>query len=192
MIARPNMGVSAEDAEKALKTLLSYVGEDYTREGLLETPKRVVKAWREMTEGYIEDPAEILAKVFPSESSDNMVLVRGIPFVSMCEHHCLPFTGAAHVAYFPSPGNVVGLSKLARLVHCFAKRLQVQERLTQQITHALMEHLQPLGAACVIEATHSCMSLRGVRAPATMVTSSLQGNFLQPTVRAEFLALVRG
>lgn len=179
------------DMEQAVFALLKGVGEDPTREGLVDTPARVAKAWREMTEGYAQDPAEILSKVFPSESSDSMVLVRGIPFVSMCEHHCLPFTGVAHVAYLPSPGNVVGLSKLARLVHCFAKRLQVQERLTQQITQALVEHLKPLGAACVIEATHSCMSLRGVRAPATMVTSDLQGSFRQPEVRAEFLSLIR-
>jgi len=177
--------------EEAVRVLLISVGEDPKREGLVETPKRVAKAWREMCEGYTMDPAEILSKVFPSERSNSMVLVRGIPFASMCEHHCLPFTGVAHVAYVPSPGGVVGLSKIARLVQCFARRLQVQERLTTQIVDAITTHLKPLGAACVIEATHSCMALRGVRAGATMVTSELQGCFLDPEVRAEFLSLVK-
>ncbi len=177
---------------EAVKVLLESVGEDPAREGLLETPKRVVKAWGEMTQGYKENPAEILAKVFSEESSDSMILVRGIPFVSLCEHHCLPFTGTAHVAYIPGAGRVVGLSKLARLVHCYARRFQVQERLTKQIVDAITEHLKPVGAACVIEAHHSCMSLRGVRAGATMVTSELQGRFRDAEVRAEFLALVRG
>lgn len=183
--------MSIMSPEEAVRALLSSVGEDPAREGLVETPKRVAKAWREMTGGYAQDPAEILSKVFPSESSNSMVLVRGVPFVSMCEHHCLPFTGVAHVAYLPSPGGVVGLSKLARLVHCYAKRLQVQERLTKQIVDALTLHLKPLGAACVVEASHSCMAMRGVRAAATMVTSELQGVFMDSAVRAEFMSLIK-
>jgi GTP cyclohydrolase IA len=181
----------AQVPEDAVRTLLRHVGEDPTRQGLVETPKRVAKAWREMTQGYAEDPKEILSKVFSEERSDGMVIVRDIPFVSMCEHHCLPFTGVAHVAYIPSPGKVVGLSKLARLVQCFAKRLQVQERLTRQIVEALNEHLMPLGAACIIEATHSCMALRGVKAQATMVTSEVSGAFVEREARAELLSLVR-
>lgn len=186
----PSYSTSDEKAENGVSMLLAHIGEDPRREGLRETPKRVVKAWREMTEGYKQNPAEILSKVFKQESSDSMIVVRGVPFVSMCEHHCLPFTGHATVAYIPSPGaGVVGLSKLARLVHCFARRLQVQERMTKQIVEALIEHLYPIGAGCVIEAQHSCMALRGVRADATMVTSELAGVFRLPEVRQEFLAL---
>ncbi len=181
---------SDEKAENGVSMLLAHIGEDPRREGLRDTPKRVVKAWREMTEGYKQDPKEILSKVFKQESSDSMIVVRGVPFVSMCEHHCLPFTGHATVAYIPSPGaGVVGLSKLARLVHCFARRLQVQERMTKQIVEALRDHLRPIGAGCVIEAQHSCMALRGVRANASMVTSELFGVFREAEVRQEFLSL---
>lgn len=186
----PSYSTSDEKAESGVSMLLAHIGEDPRREGLRDTPKRVVKAWREMTEGYKQDPKEILAKVFKQESSDSMIVVRAVPFVSMCEHHCLPFTGHATVAYIPRVGaGVVGLSKLARLVHCFARRLQVQERMTRQIVDALNDNLEPLGAACVIEAQHSCMALRGVRASASMVTSELRGVFLEPVVRQEFLAL---
>lgn len=179
-----------ELAHAAVRAMLQYVGEDTEREGLVDTPKRVAKAWREMTEGYRQSPADILSRVFTEQTSE-MILVTGIEFVSLCEHHCLPFTGRAHVAYIPKDGRIVGLSKLARLVHCFARRLQVQERLTRQIVEAIQTHLDPLGSACIIEASHSCMAMRGIRTPASMVTSALEGVFMKPEVREEFFSLVR-
>jgi GTP cyclohydrolase IA len=176
--------------EQAVVALLRHLGEDPAREGLLKTPHRVVKALTEMTAGYWQEPEKILCTVF-SEACDEMVVLRDIPFVSLCEHHMLPFVGAAHVAYLPAH-NVVGLSKLARLVDCYAKRLQVQERLTRQITQALDEHLKPRGSAAVIEAAHQCMSCRGVgKTGSRMVTSSLSGAFREdPMLRGEFLSLV--
>ena len=169
--------------------LIEYIGEDPTREGLLDTPKRVLKAFKEMTEGYHLNPADILGTTFDVGDVDEMVVVRNIEFVSLCEHHMLPFTGTAAVAYIPKD-RVVGLSKIARLIDLYARRLQVQERFTRQITTALDEHLNPKGSACVIEAAHACMGCRGVRKPsARMVTSSLTGMFRQHEVRAEFLSL---
>ena len=175
--------------EDAVKTLLRYVGEDPDREGLKDTPKRVLRAYAELFSGYHQDPASVL-KTFEDGACDEMVLLRGVSVVSTCEHHLLPFIGSAHVAYLPA-GRIVGISKLARLVDVFARRLQVQERLTVQVTAALEEHLKPLGAACVIEAKHSCMGCRGIRqADPIMVTSSLTGRFRDPVVRAEFFSLV--
>ena len=173
---------------EAVVRLLEYIGEDPTREGLLDTPKRVVKALRELTSGYEQDPAAILATQF-DEYSDEMVVVTGIEFSSMCEHHMLPFTGVATVGYIPS-GGVVGLSKLARLVEVYAKRLQVQERMTTQIANAIEEHLVPLGCGVVITSHHSCMGMRGVKKPdAQMTTSALRGVFMtKGDVRQEFLA----
>lgn len=179
-------------AEEGVRALLELMGEDCTREGLRDTPKRVVKAYLEMAERP-GDPAELLSKVFADvDSTDSeMIVVPGIEFVSICEHHLLPFTGTATVAYIPGPGGVVGLSKIPRLVHHFARRPQVQERLTRQIVDTLDEHLAPLGAACVIRSSHACMALRGVRAQgATMVTSRLSGRFMdRADTRAEFMAL---
>src|SRR6185369_2002521 len=156
-------------AEEAITTLLGFIGEDPTRDGLIDTPSRVVRAWREMTAGYSEDPAEILSRTF-DESSDEMIVLRGITFYSVCEHHLLPFYGTASVGYLP--GRVVGISKLARLVNCFARRLQIQERMTRQIAESVEKHLEARGVAVVIRAHHLCMGCRGVRQEETeMVTS---------------------
>ena len=151
-----------DSASQAVRTLLQYLGENPDREGLLETPERVLKSYDELFGGYEQDPAQIL-KTFKDggESVDEMVIQRNIQFFSMCEHHMIPFFGVAHVAYLPRE-EIVGLSKLARLVEVYARRLQVQERMTTQITRALMEHLKPKGAACVIQATHLCMVQRGI------------------------------
>ena len=170
--------------------MLLAVGEDPDREGLQRTPGRVARAYAELFAGLHEDPDRHLETVF-GESYDEIVLLRDIPFQSMCEHHLLPFTGRAHVAYIPD-GQVVGLSKLARLVEGYARRPQVQERLTTQIADALMGRLKPKGAAVVIEATHTCMTMRGVKKPgATMSTSALRGLFKKdPRTRAEFMNLI--
>ena len=175
----------------AVVRLLEFIGEDPTRDGLVDTPRRVVKALAEMTAGYSLDPGEHLGVVF-KDSCDEMVIVDGIEFTSMCEHHMLTFTGTATVAYIPD-GQVVGLSKLARVVDVFAQRLQVQERLTEQIADAIEEHLHPAGVGVVIRAAHSCMGCRGVRKPgARMITSALRGAIREkPAARAEFLSLAR-
>lgn len=173
--------------------LLQYIGEDPTRGGLLETPKRVLKAWDFWTSGYGKDPAEIL-KVFEdgAENYDEMVLVKDIPFYSQCEHHLAPFFGVAHIAYIPD-GKIVGLSKFSRLVDAFARRLQVQERLTNQVAEAIVEHLAPLGVAVVINARHMCMESRGVcQQGHSTTTSSMHGAFKeQPDTRMEFLELIK-
>lgn len=184
-------GVSAEQATEAVRTLLRYIGEDPEREGLVETPDRVCRAFLEMTEGYVMDPESVLSTTFEG-SSDEMVLLRDIDFTSTCEHHLLAFTGRAHVAYMPANGRIVGLSKLARIVDVYARRLQVQERMTQQIAEAIQRHLQPAGVGVVVEGTHSCMCVRGVRKQgASMVTSALYGVFREdPKTRAEFMSLL--
>lgn len=176
-------------AEEAVRTLLIAVGEDPDREGLVETPARVVKALKELTAGYRQIPADILSKTF-NEGSDEMVVLNGIRFHSMCEHHMLPFAGVAHVGYIPR-SRVVGLSKMARLVQAYAQRLQVQERMTRQIATAMMEHLGALGAACVVRSSHLCMGSRGVQKPdAEMVTSCMLGTFREDQkARAEFFQL---
>lgn len=183
------------DAERAVRQLLLIIGENPQRPGLKDTPSRVVRALVEMTQGYNEDPKEILSKVF-EETYDQIVLVRGVPFVSTCEHHLMTFSGTADVGYLPSGDGgegdgVVGLSKLARLVDCFARRLQVQERLTVQIADAIEEHLNTDGVGVIIRAEHSCMACRGVRKPgAQMVTSVMYGVFRdEPEARQEFLTL---
>lgn len=176
-----------EGAEAAVRTLIQYIGEDPAREGLAKTPHRVAKAFLEMTSGYTQDPAQILSTTF-DDRCDEMVVVRNISFWSLCEHHMLPFHGTATVGYLPKE-RIVGLSKIGRLVHCFARRLQVQERLTQQVAHALMEHVKPHGVGVIIKAQHTCMEMRGVKTPGEMMTSCLLGQFLDPTTRAEFLAL---
>jgi GTP cyclohydrolase I len=182
---------TAQGAAKAVRDLLAWIGEDPEREGLRDTPNRVLKSLVELTGGYADDPATILARVF-DERSDQMVVVTGIRVVSLCEHHLLPFTGTAVVGYVPD-GRVVGLSKLPRLVNAFARRLQVQERLTEQVADAIAEHLQPKGVGVLIRAHHQCMGLRGVQQPdALMTTSALRGVMLdKPEARAEFLALAR-
>lgn len=181
-----------EEVKLALRTILKAIGEDPDREGLLETPERVIRSWSEIFSGYAQDPDEILATTFEEvESYDELVLLKNVPFHSTCEHHMLGFDGLAHVAYLPSR-KVVGLSKLARLVDCFARRLQIQERLTRQIVQALMDHLQPRGAAVVIEASHGCMVCRGVKKEgARMVTSAYEGALRDPQYRGEFLTLIR-
>jgi GTP cyclohydrolase IA len=169
--------------------MLEFIGEDPNREGLLETPSRVVKAWGELFTGYRQDPIEVM-KVFEDGACKEMVVLRDIEFYSHCEHHLMPFFGKAHIGYIPD-GKVLGISKLARLLDIFARRLQIQERLGQQITNALMKHLEPLGCGCVLEAQHFCMTMRGVQKQnSVMVTSSLQGAFQKSEVRNEFLRMI--
>lgn len=193
MLLEPRPSVHFVDPYQAVRDVLVAIGEDPTREGLLDTPSRVVKSWGELFAGYQQDPADILNTTFGDvEGYEEMVLLRDIPFQSTCEHHMLPFYGHAHVAYMPSE-RVVGLSKLARLVECFARRLQIQERLTREVAKAIMEHLQPHGCGVVIEARHGCMVCRGVQKDgATMVTTTMEGVFKQPATRAEFLSLAKG
>lgn len=186
--------VLEKTALEGIKALIQLVDDNPNREGVFETPYRVIKAYKEMC-SKPGDPKVLLSKTFKVDDADSMIAVGPISFSSLCEHHLLPFTGQAWVAYIPAEGEgkVVGLSKLPRLVHHFAQRLQVQERLTQQITGSLEEHLTPLGSACLIKSSHSCMGLRGVRTPeASMITSSLTGVFRdEPEVRAEFMALTK-
>lgn len=184
-------GVEAEKAREAIRTLLRYIGEDPNRDGLLETPDRVCRAWVEMTEGYQTSSKEVLSTTFEG-NSDEMVVLKDIEFTSCCEHHLLTFSGKAHVAYLPAHGRIVGLSKLARIVDVYAKRLQVQERMTQQIAHAIKDELGPAGVAVVVEGQHSCMCVRGIKKQgATMVTSSLHGVFRDNSAtRAEFMSLI--
>ena len=176
-------------AEDGVRALIKAIGEDVHREGLLDTPKRVVKAYKELTEGYNVDIKQLLSVTFDVGDVDEMVIVKDIKFVSLCEHHMLPFTGTATIAYIPLH-RVVGLSKIPRLVDAVTKRLQVQERITTQITEALDENLKTLGSACLIKAEHTCSSFRGVKKQgAVMVTSSLTGVFRNHEVRNEFLQL---
>lgn len=180
---------SEEAAEDAVATMLRFIGEDPSRDGLLDTPGRVVRAWREMTAGYRENPAEILGRTF-EEECDEMVVLSGVSFYSTCEHHLLPFYGTVSVGYLP--GKVVGISKLARLVNCFARRLQIQERLTREIADAVEAHLEARGVAVVVRAHHLCMGCRGVKQPGTdMITSAMRGVLRSDAVaRSEFLRLI--
>jgi GTP cyclohydrolase I len=183
-----------EDAEAAIRTLLLWAGDDPHREGLLDTPKRVAKAYREWFCGYEDDPVELLARSFEEvEGYDEMVVLRDIRVESVCEHHMAPILGRAHVAYLPS-GRVVGISKLARVVDAYAKRLQIQEKMTAQIANTINEVLKPKGVAVVVEAAHQCMTTRGVHKPGvTMVTSRMLGAFRDdPATRREFLAMIQG
>ncbi|AEF94208.1 GTP cyclohydrolase 1 [Desulfotomaculum nigrificans CO-1-SRB] len=177
--------------EQAVKMILEAIGEDPQREGLLETPARVAKMYQEIFMGLEEDPSEHLSKTF-SEEHEEMVLVKDIPLFSMCEHHLIPFIGKAHVCYIPRNGNVTGLSKLARLVNGYARRPQLQERLTKQIADAIMTKLNPYGVVVVVEAEHLCMSMRGVRVPgAHTVTSAVRGLFKKNDAsRAEAMSLI--
>ena len=175
----------------AIRTLLADLGEDPGREGLIGTPDRVRRMYAELTDGYLTDPETLLNDATFDVAYDEMVVVRDIEFYSLCEHHLLPFFGKAHVGYLPN-GRVIGLSKIPRAVDMFAHRLQVQERLTQQVAIFLMERLEPKGVACVIEATHLCTVMRGVRKQeATMVTSAMLGTFRRDAkTRAEFLTFI--
>ena len=177
--------------EKAVETILENLGEDPKREGLLKTPHRVAKALEFLTEGYHKDPKEILQKALFTSSNDEMVLVRDIEFYSLCEHHMLPIIGRAHVAYIPD-GKVVGLSKIPRVVNLFARRLQIQEQLTEQIADAISETINPKGVAVVIHARHMCMEMRGVeKINSTTVTSALRGLFKKDIrTRNEFYDLI--
>jgi GTP cyclohydrolase I len=185
--------IDKQAIEKAVITIINAIGEDPARDGLRDTPRRVAEMYEEIFSGLYESPAEHLEVQF-NEGHDEMVLVRDIPFYSICEHHFLPFHGKAHVAYIPLKGRVTGLSKLARVVQCYARRPQMQERLTTQIANLLMEELQPEGVAVVIEAEHLCMSMRGVNKPGSKtITSAVRGSFREDEkTRAEVLAFIMG
>ncbi|WP_112664485.1 GTP cyclohydrolase I FolE [Microvirga flavescens] len=188
-ITRP----TREEAEAAVRTLILWAGDDPRREGLKDTPKRVAKAFKELYSGYQDDPRDVLDKIFKEvEGYDDIVLVRDIPFYSHCEHHMVPFHGVAHIGYYPTKG-VVGLSKLARLVEVYARRLQTQETMTAQIAQALEDALTPRGVAVLIEAEHMCMSMRGVhKAGAVTLTSQFSGVFKDnPAEQARFMSMVR-
>ncbi len=181
------------EAEAAVRTLIAWAGDNPAREGLLDTPKRVVRAYEELFAGYDTDPADVLDRVFEEVAGyDDMVLVKDIPFASHCEHHMVPFLGRAHIAYFPA-GGVVGLSKLARLVEVYARRLQTQETMTAEIATALEAALKPKGIAVMVEAEHLCMSMRGVaKAGATTITTRFTGRFRdQPAEQVRFLTQIR-
>jgi len=183
---------SRAEAEAAIRTLLKWAGEDPDREGLLDTPARVVRSYEEFFKGYAEDPVALLARTFEEiDGYDEMVVLRDIRIESHCEHHMVPIIGRAHVAYLPNI-RVVGISKLARVVDAYAHRFQIQEKLTAQIANTINDVLQPRGVAVVIEANHQCMSTRGVHKPgASMVTSRMLGAFRDdPSTRREFLAMI--
>lgn len=184
---------SQQDAEAAVRTLMRWAGDDPSREGLLGTPNRVVRAYEEFFAGYDTDPADMLSRTFEeTDGYDEMVLLRNVTFESHCEHHMVPIIGVAHVAYIPER-RVVGISKLARVVEAFAKRLQIQERLTMQIANTIEAILQPIGVGVVIEAQHQCMTSRGVHKPGVaMVTSCMLGAFRDnPATRSEFLGTLK-
>ena len=180
------------DVADAVRTLIRWAGDDPEREGLLDTPRRVARAWKEYAKGYGEDPAVHLSRTFEEVGGyDEIVLLKDIPFQSHCEHHLAPIIGKAAIAYLPN-NKVVGISKLARVLHGFARRLQVQERLTAQVADAIWKHLQPKGVAVVIEASHACMTARGVSTPGVMMTTSrMMGTFREDErSRREVLALM--
>lgn len=183
---------SREEAEKAVRTLIAYAGDDPAREGLLDTPRRVVSAYEELFGGYRDSPDEILDRTFSETGGyDDMVLVRDIPFHSHCEHHIMPFFGKAHIAYLPTD-RVLGLSKLARLVEVFALRMQTQEHLNAQIATSICDHLKPRGVAVMMEAEHTCMSMRGVAKPgSSTITIQTMGVFRDdPQMQQRFISLV--
>ena len=185
---RPSM----EEAEDAVRTLLRWAGDDPDREGLLGTPNRVARSYREFFAGYTEDPADILERTFEeTDGYDEMVLLKDIRLESHCEHHMVPIIGKAHIAYFPDK-RVVGISKLARVLEIYARRLQIQEKLTAQVANTIQQVLQPLGVAVVVEAAHQCMTTRGVHKPGVkMITSRMLGVFReQPETRKEFLSML--
>ena len=192
MAARPRKSVRQREAEEAVRTLLRWAGEDPAREGLVDTPRRVVEAYRDWFSGYSEDPAAYLRRTFEEVAGyDELIVLRDIRFESHCEHHMAPIIGRAHVGYLPTD-KVVGISKLARVVEAYARRFQVQEKLTAQIAHCIEDVLKPRGVGVVIDATHQCMTTRGVhKAGVSMVTSQMLGSFREdPSTRAEFLRLI--
>ena len=180
-----------EIIKENLKFHIRCIGDDPDREGLRATPERIVRSWQELYAGYHEDPAELLT-VFDCGTYDQIVLLKDIEMYSMCEHHMLPFYGKAHVAYIPDK-KVIGISKLARLLEIYARRLQIQERIGEQVTEALMQYLKPKGAACIIEARHLCMCSRGVgKQNSIMVTSSMKGVFYDdPSAKQELMTLIK-
>ena len=184
-------GIDEARIEAAVREILLAIGEDPDREGLFKTPRRVASTYAELFAGLREDPRRHLRVTF-DEDHREMVVLRDIPLSSTCEHHLLPFTGRAHVGYIPN-GRIVGLSKLARMIEGYARRPQVQERLTSEIANAIMEELQPSGCGVMIEAVHTCMTIRGVQKPgSTMVTSAMRGGFRnRPETRAEFISIIR-
>ncbi len=184
------MNAGSNELMEAVRTILKGIGEDPGREGLIETPQRVVRSFAELYSGYSQDPRVIL-KCFTDGACDEMVVLRDCEFYSFCEHHMLPFFGRAHIGYLPN-GRVVGVSKLARLLEVFSRRLQIQERLTQQITDCLMQELNPKGCGCVLEAQHLCMTCRGVaKQNSVMVTSSMRGSFRDKEgTRSEFMRFI--
>jgi len=189
-MTKPSKKIDAERIRRAVEEILVAIGEDPQREGLRDTPQRVARMYGELVGGAFEDPCIHLKSVF-TEQYDEIVLLRDIPFYSICEHHLLPFIGKAHVAYLPT-GKVLGVSKLARIVDNFAHRLQAQERLTGQIADFLMKNLKPMGVAVVLQASHSCMTIRGIRKPGSMmVTSALRGIFKKDArTRSEVISLM--
>jgi GTP cyclohydrolase I len=189
---RPLQRPSEAEAEEAVRTLIRWAGDDPRREGLIETPNRVVRAFEEWFQGYREDPSELLSKTFEEMNGyDELVILRNIRFESHCEHHLAPIIGQAHIAYLPNK-RVVGISKLVRLVEVYAKRLQIQEKMTSQIAQTINEVMQPRGVGVVIEASHECMTTRGVhKTGLTMVTSEMIGALRDdPSTRREFLAVI--
>ena len=189
-MAKKSKTIDTERIKKAVKEILLAVGEDTKREGLKKTPERVARMYAELLGGMHEDPKKHLSSLF-TENYDEIVLLRDVPFYSICEHHLMPFIGSANVAYLPS-GTVLGVSKLARIVDCFARRLQTQERLTYQIADFIMNSLKPQGVAVVLESSHSCMTIRGIKKPGSvMVTSALRRIFKRvPRSRNEVLSLM--
>ena len=185
--------IDREKIAAGVRMMLEGMGEDVTRDGLLKTPDRVADFYAELTEGMWIDPREHIEPL-PGDSHDEMVLVKDISIASVCEHHLAPFVGKCHIAYIPKNGRIRGLSKLARIAEIFARRLQVQERLTQQIAQTLFDYLEPIGVMVVVEAEHTCMTLRGVKKPgAVTVTSAVLGGFRKdPRTRAEAMALIKG
>lgn len=178
-------------AEHLIKEIIAYIGDDPTREGVLDTPRRVVKSWKELYAGYGMDPKLVLGTTFEGNGYDQMVICKDIEFYSTCEHHMIPFFGSVHIGYVPGE-RVVGLSKLARLVEVFSRRLQIQEKMTQQIAQALEDNLTPKGVMVVVKAKHLCMCGRGIQKQhSEMVTSAIRGVFGEPGVREEFLSLTR-
>ena len=190
--ARAQAGVDLEKIESGVRLILEGIGEDAERPGLLRTPRRVAEMYAELTAGMREDPHEHVQPL-PGDKHDEMVIVRDIHFASLCEHHLAPFVGRCHIAYIPKEGRILGLSKLARLVDAFARRLQVQERLTSEVADALYEGLKALGVMVVMEAEHTCMTVRGVKKPgAVTITSAIRGGFRKdPRTRAEAMALIK-
>ena len=191
-VAAPGRGVDLDKIERGVRLILEGVGEDAERPGLQRTPSRVAEMYAELTAGMREEPREHVQPL-PGDRHDEMVIVKDIHFASLCEHHLAPFVGRCHIAYIPKAGRIVGLSKLARLVDSYARRLQVQERLTSEIADTLFEGLKPVGVMVVMEAEHTCMTIRGVKKPgAVTITSAIRGGFRKdPRTRAEAMALIR-